>query len=619
MRTWMLSILVLASVFCGAQTWENIGPAGKSGLVVMPDPVHQDSIYGIFGALSDIRLELLRTPDAGDSWDTLGNYNGGALHPATAETIFAAFGAGSFSDGIWRSNDYGGLFDFPPPSWMFMAKGVTYDRADPSRLYGWGSDLERSTDGGATWEVVMHSTPSGTYYIGAAVDPVRNHRVYAWNDGGEMFLSTDFGATWRSLHVFPESMSPADLAVAYDDSATIYAACWGGLAKSTDCGISWVNRPMESPPSNCVWVSEASPEFVIMGGGYGLKASSDGGATWSLLGDSVACEVLDFAVGPRAAGGEYWYIGTSRLGIERMPAIPFSEGPIVSNPFPPDEAWVSLDSFDVFIGIRDPDGIDSSTVRFDVDGTVFTCADDELWMTDSGLVFRDDFDSGDTLDFQLTAVEDVLGNPSEMTPFGWTIFVDTDAPELSFRYPDSAEVVDGSHIMAKFYARDDGCGIDSSSFFVAFDSETLDLSSPAVIVMADTYLVDLPTAGISPEPSETVDVHLHLADTPTIGEPNALDAAWFFSTEPTGVEEAEKPRRATLSAYPNPFNASCSIESSADLIIYDVFGNSIRSIAVDRSGHAVWDGRSDDGNPVSSGVYWVKQVGGSSARIVLLR
>jgi len=615
-----IMLLVAICVFCGAQPWESIGPDGRFALVVAPDPIHQDSIYGIFGAMSDIRLELFRTPDAGDSWDTIGHYTGLTLHPATAETIFAAFGTGSFSDGIWRSNDYGLTFDFPPPIWFYMARGMVYDPVDNSRAYGWGDGLMRSTDGGATW-VEIHILCSDSNFDGVAVDPVRNNRVYAWNFGGEFFRSNDYGVTWTLTHTFAESMSPDDVVIAYEDSTKIFAACWGGLAKSTDCGDTWENIALVEPPSNCIWVSEVSSEYVIIGGRYGVRISSDGGTTWALLGDSVTCEVEDFAVGPRGLIGEYWYIGTARFGIQRMPAIIFSEGPIISSYFPLDSVWVSLDSFDVFIDVHDLDGIDSTSVIFDVDGTIWTCAAPELWLADSGLIFRDEFLSGDTVHFELTSVSDILGNPSDMLPFEWTIFIDTEAPELTYRYPDSAEVVTGTDITAKIYAREDGSGIDSASFYVVFDSETLDISSLAVIIDADTILVHLPSTGIVIAPGDTIDVAVHFQDRATIGGANMLDASWSFSIEPTGIADAQMPISKSLSVYPNPFNASCLIESGVGVTIYNIYGDPVKSIDSFESGRALWNGRSECGEALPSGVYYLRQNAGDrlAKRLILLK
>jgi flagellar hook assembly protein FlgD len=87
--------------------------------------------------------------------------------------------------------------------------------------------------------------------------------------------------------------------------------------------------------------------------------------------------------------------------------------------------------------------------------------------------------------------------------------------------------------------------------------------------------------------------------------------------------------------YPNPFNPVTRIEywvpggaaqSRVDLVIYDVRGARVRTLVAGEkvSGrYAVdWDGRNNDGTPVSSGVYFYRMTAGSFAdtrRMVLLK
>ncbi len=58
------------------------------------------------------------------------------------------------------------------------------------------------------------------------------------------------------------------------------------------------------------------------------------------------------------------------------------------------------------------------------------------------------------------------------------------------------------------------------------------------------------------------------------------------------------------------------------VVIHDVTGREIRTLAVDRVGHAVWDGRDGFGNPVASGVYFARTDAPDAvrtARIALIR
>lgn len=87
-----------------------------------------------------------------------------------------------------------------------------------------------------------------------------------------------------------------------------------------------------------------------------------------------------------------------------------------------------------------------------------------------------------------------------------------------------------------------------------------------------------------------------------------------------------------LGAYPNPFNSSTAIgfslpePSDVELTIYNVLGQQVRSLKHRNvsagEGSIIWDGTSDSGHPVASGVYMYRLAAGdfaASSRMVLLK
>ena len=89
---------------------------------------------------------------------------------------------------------------------------------------------------------------------------------------------------------------------------------------------------------------------------------------------------------------------------------------------------------------------------------------------------------------------------------------------------------------------------------------------------------------------------------------------------------------ALLRNYPNPFNSNTTIEykidinESVQLQIYDALGKKIRTLIDEkqRPGHysVQWDGRTDGGVTVGSGVYMYRLVAGSyqkTLRLILIR
>ena len=102
----------------------------------------------------------------------------------------------------------------------------------------------------------------------------------------------------------------------------------------------------------------------------------------------------------------------------------------------------------------------------------------------------------------------------------------------------------------------------------------------------------------------------------------------FDANNATAVEtEKQTPSSFTLStAYPNPFNASTTISftlnepGKVNLAVYNLAGQKVREIAAgnySEGGHtAVWDGKDDSGNAVSSGVYLARMESGGASKVV---
>ncbi len=220
----------------------------------------------------------------------------------------------SFGDGVYRSTD-GGV------SWTRMglersehiAKIVIDPRdsdvvwvASQGPLWNDGGDrgLYRSTDGGATWELVLDISPR-TGVTDVILDPRDPDVVYAaayqrrrhvWtliNGGPEsaIYKSTDGGTTWRKLtNGLPKDvdLGRIGLAMAPSDPDVLYAIVEaardeGGVFRSTDRGETWEKRSdhMSASPQyyNELVVDPKDPGRVYSMDTF-MHVSEDGGATW---------------------------------------------------------------------------------------------------------------------------------------------------------------------------------------------------------------------------------------------------------------------------------------------------------------------------------------------------
>ena len=249
-KTIPICLILLIGFLC-AQTWESIGPGHGRIVRVKADPNCPDTIFAINEGFSEPAMSLLRTFDGGETWDTLGSYNGFDFHPAIPETIFAAFGIGSFSDGILRSNNYGTTFEPMAIHWLYLADGIYYDPTDPTYVYAWGMNISYSRSAGLDWMDVGMPGIAAQYY-GMTVDPFANNNVWAWNEAGELRHSTDHGVNWITEGTFTEDFAAIDVAVSPLDTQYIYIANWNGISRSEDYGWIWEDIRMISPPTNCM-------------------------------------------------------------------------------------------------------------------------------------------------------------------------------------------------------------------------------------------------------------------------------------------------------------------------------------------------------------------------------
>ena len=106
------------------------------------------------------------------------------------------------------------------------------------------------------------------------------------------------------------------------------------------------------------------------------------------------------------------------------------------------------------------------------------------------------------------------------------------------------------------------------------------------------------------------------------------------SPAPTNVDPITKtPKSAIVAVYPNPFNPSVTIElycsgtnTPVEIEIFDVSGKKVRTVFSGRlntgANKFVWNGRSDSGASVSSGVYFCRLRSGNEInlkKVILLR
>jgi photosystem II stability/assembly factor-like uncharacterized protein len=260
----------------GGRTWRNVGLADTRhiGRIVLhprnPDIVWVAALGHAWGTNEE--RGVFKSTDGGKTWRKV-LYKGdrvGAIDltmdPNTPDILYAA---------LWETQRYPWALDSGGP----------------------GSGIWMSEDGGETWTDIGRNKglPKGEYgKIGITASPARAGRVWATieaagedgKDGGGVFRSDDYGATWQLLNGDAELRGrPWYYQHIHADPAHPDTVWINNLAfwKSTDGGKTYENVPTPHGDNHALWIDPRDPQRLIQGNDGGANVSFDGGRTWSSI------------------------------------------------------------------------------------------------------------------------------------------------------------------------------------------------------------------------------------------------------------------------------------------------------------------------------------------------
>ena len=252
-------VLPISSSLAGDNTWTSIGLLGGNIEQFSFDPKNQNIIWA---AVS--QLGLYRSIDAGATWEIIesspSEIEEVAISPADSNTVFVVGQLGVY----------------------------------------------RSVEAGINWQLI---NAHGSYAI--AISPLDSNiiiiggerRAYVGVEEGGIFQSTDGGETWiRAGGELPSDMV-REIVFAPSAPYIIYAACFDGLYKSIDHGLTWkvAHNGFISPPMlYSVAVDPYDSDVVYMGTGQdGIYRSSNGGESWQPIGTGLGTtHVASIAIDP---------------------------------------------------------------------------------------------------------------------------------------------------------------------------------------------------------------------------------------------------------------------------------------------------------------------------------
>ncbi len=230
--TWGFGVLKSTD---GGESWHqvNAGLWLQKISALAADPNNPETIYA--GTLGG----LFKSSNGGASW-TLVFDKGGAqsilINPGTPSTIQVG---GILEEGLYRSLNGGN-------TWAKVGSGesihdvraLAADPQVPTTLYagvGESPYFYKSVDGGTTWTATGNGLEGSIACI--AIDPHNSSIIYAGS--GWVFKSLDGGATFKKIVAGLTSTTYRSLAIASDDSQTLYVGTGDGVFKTVNGGSLW--------------------------------------------------------------------------------------------------------------------------------------------------------------------------------------------------------------------------------------------------------------------------------------------------------------------------------------------------------------------------------------------
>jgi photosystem II stability/assembly factor-like uncharacterized protein len=187
-----------------------------------------------------------------------------------------------------------------------------------ARAEGQGAEGS-STETAAQYAMDWRGTgPSGGDVRALVFDPQDAQRLYFGTLDGQIYTSTNGGASWRLLYNFNRPKLFLDnIIVDPRDSKVIYVAAHrhkdpGGFFKTTDGGATWrESQELKAEAIHSLEQSSQDPNILVVGTNNRVYKSTDAGETWAPVSPFGSTAIESLAIDPRDSNTIYagtWYL-----------------------------------------------------------------------------------------------------------------------------------------------------------------------------------------------------------------------------------------------------------------------------------------------------------------------
>ncbi len=206
-----------------------------------------------------------------------------------------------------------------------------------------------------------------------------------------------------------------------------------------------------------------------------------------------------------------------------------TSGPLVTLLTPPSGAVSSCNDQNIMFRITDGNGVDSASIRLNVNGTIYTISDPELSFYNDTLEFTPSslWSDGDTVVAVLTRADDMVGMSSPDVPESVVFVIDLSPPYVASLHPPARSGFASAGSTITIVLTDDIAGVNPATINLRIDGLLFTYPSGDMRYSNDTLTFSVSGMGYIPYDGESLLICVNAMDMPTLCTPNLMSDYCF--------------------------------------------------------------------------------------------
>lgn len=290
------------------KTWENRStglPANGLFFSLVVDPKNGDAVY------LSVDYSVYKTENGGASWTRIATLDGYgylyslAIHPRNSSVLYSGLGSGS---GCVLKSTNGGK-SWQNPNCNSGVSSLAIDPHKPQIIFAAGDFLQRSLDGGISWQILQTPPRHMNINLTVAVHPLLPGFVFVGDTGNGVFRSIDGGNHWNPVNRGMNSLEVRPFAIGEPGKLFTAGENWQMYQKSSEQSSWMLLESLMTKRVEQIAVHPKNPKLIALAGdfteddydpsGSNVAVSIDGGASWRFskaLQGGICCffKVLSF-------------------------------------------------------------------------------------------------------------------------------------------------------------------------------------------------------------------------------------------------------------------------------------------------------------------------------------